>query len=88
MVKDFDNWNKKKKSIEDFGLLDFYPKGREIWWCSLGVNLGVEADGKEENFRRPVLILKAFNKTAVCPIPMKGTVPLKRVVRTAKPTRY
>jgi len=33
-----------------------------IWRCSLGVNLGVEADGKEEHFRRPVLILKAFNK--------------------------
>ena len=72
-MKDFDNWNEKKKNIEELKIVDFYPKGREIWWCSLGVNLGVEADGKEENFRRPVLILKAFNKEMSWILPLTSS---------------
>ena len=72
-MKDFDNWNEKKKNIEELEIVDFYPKGREIWWCSLGVNLGVEADGKEENFRRPVLILKAFNKEMSWILPLTSS---------------
>jgi mRNA interferase MazF len=35
---------------------------REIWWCSLGKNIGNEQDGKNNNFERPVLVLKKWNK--------------------------
>ena len=37
-MKDFNKWNEKKKEIEADGIPDLYPKEREIWWCSLGVN--------------------------------------------------
>ncbi len=64
MLKDFDTWNKRKKDI-DTSEFSGYPNEREVWWCSLGVNIGVEADGKNENFERPVLILKKYNRHSV-----------------------
>lgn len=61
-MKDFDTWNEEKK-IVDQKLIEeiafFYE--REIWWCSIGINIGSEMDGKNANFERPVLILKRFN---------------------------
>lgn len=32
----------------------------EIWWCSIGMNIGVEIYGKGGRFTRPVLIFKKF----------------------------
>jgi len=34
---------------------------REIWWCSVGVNIGHEMDGKNQFYNRPVLIVRKFN---------------------------
>jgi len=34
----------------------------EIWWVALGHNVGVEANGKNHQFERPVLVVKKFNK--------------------------
>jgi len=31
---------------------------REIWFCSVGMNLGHEEDGKQDQFLRPIIILK------------------------------
>jgi mRNA interferase MazF len=61
MKKDFDNWNKEKKNINDDGTNKFY-KAKEIWWCSLGLNVGFEQDGTSESYQRPVLVLKGFSK--------------------------
>lgn len=72
-MKDFDNWNKKKKELEIFEAENFYPKEREIWWCTLGVNLGIETDGKNDEFRRPVLVLRAFNKDMVWALPLTSS---------------
>jgi len=60
-LKDFDGWNKKKKEthIEDRFVI-FYE--REVWWCIMGINVGVEIDGKHELFLRPVVIVQKFNK--------------------------
>lgn len=35
-------------------------KQQELWWCSLGANLGEEIFGKGEKFTRPILIFKKF----------------------------
>ncbi|TSD04658.1 MAG: hypothetical protein Greene071436_90 [Parcubacteria group bacterium Greene0714_36] len=68
MEKDFDRWNEVKKVIhakpDDFGVHE-----RELWWVSLGVNIGVETDGKHETFERPVLVMRAFNREMVWIIP-------------------
>lgn len=69
MKKDFDNWNEHKKAIDDTDAgLYFYE--REIWWCSIGVNVGFEQDGKNEYFTRPVLILKKFSKDVFIGLPL------------------
>jgi len=71
MQKDFDNWNKEKKLTDSKEIgYDFFYYPREVWWCSVGVNVGVEADGKNENFERPVLIIKKFNKEMFWGIPL------------------
>ena len=69
-MKDFDSWNKEKKGLEKNGheTLSFHE--REIWWCSIGINLGDEQDGKNELFERPVLILKKFNNKVAWVLPM------------------
>ncbi|HEY4483028.1 MAG TPA: type II toxin-antitoxin system PemK/MazF family toxin [Candidatus Paceibacterota bacterium] len=58
--KDFDSWNKVKKEIHNKESTIFCNK-REIWWSSIGINIGSEEDGKNELFERPVLVLNVFN---------------------------
>ena len=43
---------------------------REIWWGSLGLNIGYEQDGKNENFERPLLIIRKFNRDIVWVLPL------------------
>jgi mRNA interferase MazF len=57
----FDEWSILKKCISVKSSLGKYHE-REIWWCSLGKNIGNEQDGKNNNFERPVLVLKKWNK--------------------------
>lgn len=72
--KSFDDWNEKKKEINDSVKgEDFYFKEREIWWSSLGVNIGYEQDGKNDNFERPILILKIFNRDVLWMVPLTST---------------
>ena len=57
-MKDFNNQNEKKIKI-DSKIKYGHPKEREIWWCSVGLNVGTEIYGKGEDFARPVLIINA-----------------------------
>lgn len=68
-MKDFDNWSKLKKQLDSKDNFPF-PQSREIWWCSLGLNIGVEIDGKNENFERPVLVLRVYNKEMIKIVPL------------------
>ena len=67
--KNFDSWNDKKKIIHTNEFSGFVHE-REIWWCSLGINIGDEEDGKNESFERPVLVLKKFNRSIVLVVPL------------------
>lgn len=68
-MKDFDNWNEIKKKLHKKGFLGFAHE-REIWWCSLGVNIGHEEDGKNEQFERPVLIIKKWSHKTIVVLPL------------------
>jgi mRNA interferase MazF len=69
--KNFDLWNEKKKRVEsELHSKTRYFNEREIWWCSVGVNVGVEVDGKNNDFERPVLVIKKFNKMMFWGIPL------------------
>lgn len=67
MTKNFDNWNEVKKSTEN----KFRPliKKGDVFWCRCGLNVGNEFDGKNENFLRPVIILKKYNDKVVFVLP-------------------
>ncbi len=71
MDKSFDEWNLVKKKI-NFQPKKVYYHPREVWWCSLGINIGSEQDGTGQNYDRPVLILKGFNRDSLLVIPMTG----------------
>lgn len=70
-LKDFDKWNSKKKNLntKEVNRNLFYSE-REVWWCSLGVNIGVEVDGKNADFERPFLIIKVFNSEQIWGVPL------------------
>lgn len=64
--KDFDTWNSLKKNIQS-SHSEIICNEREVWWCSLGLNIGHEQDGKNEMFERPMLIIRKFSKfTCLC----------------------
>jgi len=69
MQKDFDSWNKNKKIIHDTSEGKLYTE-REIWWCSLGLNIGSEQDGTGVDSDRPILILKGFSQETCLIIPL------------------
>lgn len=69
MKKDFQKWHTKKKYVHENEKIPYFYD-REIWWCSIGLNVGYEQDGKNENFERPVLVLKKFNKYILWIIPL------------------
>ena len=56
--------------MENIGHATLSFHEREIWWCSIGLNLGDEQDGKNELFERPVLIIKKFNNKICWVLPM------------------
>ena len=64
-AKDFDAWNQLKQKLESLPPQNVptYFRTREVWWCSIGINLGSEQCGKGNEFLRPVLILKRISPT-------------------------
>lgn len=70
MQKDFDAWNIEKKVVEKTNEESVSFHEREIWWCSIGVNVGDEQDGKNSLFERPVLVVKKFNRKIAWVIPL------------------
>ncbi len=70
--KDFDTWNVRKKKIDATSIRLFFNE-REIWRCSLGVNIDIEMDGKNQLYERPVLILKKINHQSAWILPITST---------------
>ena len=69
MGKNFDRWNKQKKRIDASEENKLYHE-RQMWWCSLGANVGSEQDGTGEEHQRPVLILKGMSRNTCYVVPL------------------
>lgn len=67
--KPFDEWHPLKKEVHERSVLVIFKEG-QVWWCSVGVNVGHEIDGKGKPFRRPVLIVKKFSRTMLLAVPL------------------
>ncbi len=69
MEKDFWKWHQFKRILNiSEKNTEFHE--REVWFCSIGINVGIEMDGKNNNFSRPVLILRRFNLETFWEIPL------------------
>ncbi len=60
----------EKILLEDQGHTELAFHECEIWWCSIGINIGDEQDGKNELFERLVLVFKKFNNKIAWLLPM------------------
>jgi hypothetical protein len=66
-------WLKVKTVIISESQKDRFFKEREVWWCSIGFNIGNEEFGKGSQFLRPVLIFKKFSSSSFLGLPLTGT---------------
>ena len=64
----FDDWNGKKKQLQAARPKALFKEG-QIWWCSLGINIGEEVLGKGKMYRRPVIIIRKITHTSCVVVP-------------------
>jgi cytidyltransferase-like protein len=64
----YDRWNKIKKKLENNNII--YTKERNIYFLSVGKNIGFESYGKKQYFLRPVLVYKKLSKETFLGIPL------------------
>ena len=75
LIKIFTDWTKLKIRIHTLERISIiFPKKKEIWWASLGQNVGVETNGKNDNYERPVLIVKVFSNKSILILPISSKV--------------
>lgn len=67
--KRFEEWIGLKKKIHFSARIPRIREG-EIWWCSLGENVGIEINGKSSRFTRPILIMKKLGRMGFMGIPL------------------
>ena len=60
-MSNFDKWNEIKKQTHKENILVGF-KDRDIFYIKMGQNIGFEQNGKGNEFVRPIIILKKFNK--------------------------
>ena len=72
-LKLFDSWNIIKKNLQERHSVKFF-KERQIWWCSIGQNLGSESYGKGKTFTRPVLVFKKLSGELFLGLPITSKI--------------
>lgn len=65
----YDRWNRLKKKIHK-KKHKFYVKTAEIYFLSIGQNIGYESYGKDELFLRPVIVYKKLGHATFIGIPL------------------
>lgn len=73
MRKKFNGWMILKDSLHNSGSRPAGYKTRDVWWVSLGRNVGFEEDGKGNFYNRPVIVLRGFSRGLFWGIPLSHT---------------
>ena len=73
MEKDFEGWSALKQKLDAIKHPPLFNE-REIWWCSIGMNIGYEVYGKGRLFTRPVLVVRKQSINTFIGIPMSTRV--------------
>lgn len=69
MEKDFTEWNRIKGQLHTEHPAPTFQE-REVWWCSIGINVGHETDGKSQYATRPVIVIRKFNPHIFLGVPL------------------
>jgi len=69
----FDEWNSVKKKTEG-NKRKLGIKSRDIFWAKIGQNIGSEEYGKNDNFARPVIIIRKLTHDLFIGIPLTSTI--------------
>lgn len=67
--KDYKIWHPLKNFVHNEKHRPFFHE-REIWFCTLGENIGFEQDGRGEDYLRPVIIVRKFNNEVCLVVPL------------------
>ena len=70
MEKRFPEWMDIKKDLHRETMPPPHVNEGEIWWTSIGENIGFEINGKNTFFTRPVLIFKKLSSSLFFIIPL------------------
>ncbi len=70
IIAQFRNWCGQKAELHTGTDEPLMFRQGEIWWCSIGMNVGSELFGKGDRFLRPVLVLKKFSRTMFLGLPL------------------
>lgn len=70
MLKRFLEWIGLKEKLHGSEHKPPLFKEGEIWWCYVGENIGIEANGKGERFTRPIFIFKKYDKYSFLGLPL------------------
>jgi mRNA interferase MazF len=73
MHKNYENWFRLKSKINNTSRITLFQE-REIWWCSIGINIGYEIDGKNNLCERPVLAFKKYNSNQFLGLPLSSVI--------------
>ncbi len=68
-MENFDEWNILKKTLNESTTKTLFKEG-EIWWASIGQNIGEETYGKGSKFRRPVIVFRKLTGSSCIAIPL------------------
>ena len=71
MEENFDKWNQIKKNVQEDEKTRLF-KQRDIFFITMGQNIGFEQNGKGENFVRPIVILKKITNQMFIGIPLSS----------------
>jgi len=69
----YDNWNKLKKELNNKRDIIKFSAGN-IYFVSIGQNIGHESYGKKDLFLRPVLVYKKLSRTTFLGIPLTSKI--------------
>lgn len=72
-IKRFLEWIAFKEKLHSIIRKPPFVSQGELWWVSLGENIGAEINGKSYKFSRPVIILKKLANGFYIAIPVTTT---------------
>lgn len=72
--KRFAHWLWVKRDLEDSEHIPPFFKEGEVWWCHVGENVEIEINGKGEEFTRPFLIFKKYDRESFLGLPLTTVI--------------